>query len=72
MAMGFNTLSMSSSNILRVRKAICHVPMTDAKELLERALKMNNPLIVKSMMEYYFKTHGLGDMVKASTRIVSA
>ena len=72
MAMGFNTLSMSSSNILRVRKAICHVPMTDAKELLARALTMNNPLIVKSMMEYYFKTHGLEDMVKASSRIVSA
>ena len=72
MAMGFNTLSMSSSNILRVRKAICHVPMTDAKDLLARALTMNNPLIVKSMMEYYFKTHGLEDMVKASSRIVSA
>jgi len=72
MAMGFNTLSMSSSNILRVRKAICHIPMTDAQELLARALKMDNPLIVKSMMEYYFKTHGLEDMVKPSTRIVSA
>ncbi|OTG85613.1 phosphoenolpyruvate--protein phosphotransferase [Acinetobacter sp. ANC 4558] len=72
MAIGFNTLSMSSSNILRVRKAICHVPMSDAKALLTRALSMNNPLIVKSMMEYYFKTHGLEDMVKASTRIVSA
>ncbi len=33
MAMGFNTLSMSSSNILRVRKAICHVPMTDAQKI---------------------------------------
>ena len=72
MAMGFNTLPMSSSNILRVRKAICHIPMTDAQELLARALKMDNPLIVKSMMEYYFKTHGLEDMVKPSTRIVSA
>lgn len=72
MAMGFNTLSMSSSNILRVRKAICHVPMTDAKMLLERALTINNPLIVKSMMEYYFKTHGLGEMVKSSTRIIGA
>ncbi len=72
MAMGFNTLSMSSSNILRVRKAICHIPMTDAVELLDRALKMSNPLIVKSQMEYYFKTHGLADMVKSATRIVTA
>lgn len=71
MAMGFNTLSMSSSNILRVRKAICHIPMTDAQHLLDQALKLNNPLMVKSLMEYYFKTHGLGDMVKLATRIVS-
>jgi len=30
--------------------------MSDAKALLTRALSMNNPLIVKSMMEYYFKS----------------
>ncbi|KAF5277973.1 hypothetical protein FQR65_LT15862 [Abscondita terminalis] len=62
MAMGFNTLSMSSSNILRVRKAICHVSMSDAEKLLEEVVAMNNPLMVKSWMEYYFKHHGLADM----------
>lgn len=72
MAMGFNTLSMSSSNILRVRKAICHVPMSDAQVQLAHVLKMDNPLVVKSWMEYYFKTHGLADMVKSATRIVGA
>ena len=70
MAMGFNTLSMSSSNILRVRKAICHVPMTDAEKLLEEVVQMSNPLMVKSWMEYYFRHHGLGDMVK-SNRLIS-
>ena len=72
MAMGFNTLSMSSSNILKVRKTICHVPMTDAEELLRHVLKMDNPLIVKSRLEYYFATHGLGDLVKSSTRMIGA
>ncbi len=71
MAMGFNTLSMSSSNILRVRKAICHVPMTDAQKLLDDVIHMNNPLVIKSWLEHYFKTHGLADMVK-SNRLVSA
>ncbi|MDH0031114.1 MULTISPECIES: phosphoenolpyruvate--protein phosphotransferase [unclassified Acinetobacter] len=71
MAIGFNTLSMSSSNILRVRKAICHVPMADAKQLLDNVLQMNNPLVIKSWLEHYFKTHGLADMVK-SNRLVSA
>jgi len=72
MAMGFNTLSMSSSNILKVRKTICHVPMPDAQELLKHVLKLDNPLMVKSWMEHYFRTHGLGDMVKSTTRMVSA
>jgi phosphotransferase system, enzyme I, PtsP len=72
MAMGFNTLSMSSSNILKVRKSICHVPMSDAKALLERILKMDNPLIVKSCLERYFVQQGLGDMVKASSRLIGA
>ena len=71
MAMGFNTLSMSSSNILRVRKSICHVPMTDAIALLDEALKMNNPLMIKSWMEYYFKKHGLGDMVKTNRSLTA-
>ncbi|ENW08648.1 phosphoenolpyruvate--protein phosphotransferase [Acinetobacter beijerinckii] len=66
MAMGFNTLSMSSSNILRVRKAICHVPMADAQKLLDDVLQMNNPLLVKSWLEHYFRTHGLADMVKSN------
>ncbi|WP_151708627.1 phosphoenolpyruvate--protein phosphotransferase [Acinetobacter brisouii] len=70
MAMGFNTLSMSSSNILRVRKAICHVPMTDAQELLHHVLQLNNPLLVKSWLEHYFRTHGLADMVKTN-RLIS-
>ena len=69
MAMGFNTLSMSSSNILRVRKAICHVPMTDAQKLLEEVVALSNPLMVKSWMEYYFKHHGLGDMVKSNRMV---
>ena len=69
MAMGFNTLSMSSSNILRVRKAICHVSMSDALKLLEEVNAMNNPLMVKSWMEYYFKHHGLGDMVKSNRMV---
>ncbi len=71
MAMGFNTLSMSSSNILRVRKAICHVPMADAKQLLDNVLQMNNSLVIKSWLEHYFRTHGLADMVK-SNRLLSA
>lgn len=71
MAMGFDTLSMSSSNILRVRKAICHTSFADAQNLLEEALNLNNPLYIKSLLENYFRTHGLSDMVKTG-RVVQS
>lgn len=45
--------------------------MSDAKQLLDEVLKMNNPLIVKSWLEHYFRTHGLADMVK-SNRMLNA
>lgn len=67
MAMGFNALSMSASNILRVRKTICHVPMSDARQLLDEVLKMDNPLVVRSWLEHYMLQHNLADMVKSST-----
>ncbi|GAB3052233.1 phosphoenolpyruvate--protein phosphotransferase [Acinetobacter apis] len=71
MAMGFSTLSMSSSNILRVRKAICHIPMQDAEKLLAHVLKLNNPLLIKSWLENHFKNNGLADMVKTNRLITS-
>lgn len=71
MAMGFSTLSMSSSNILRVRKAICHIPMQDAEKLLAHVLKLNNPLLIKSWLENHFKNNGLSDMVKTNRLITS-
>ncbi|SDB98802.1 phosphoenolpyruvate--protein phosphotransferase [Acinetobacter boissieri] len=71
MAMGFNTLSMSSSNILRVRKAICHIPMQDAQALLAHVLTLDNPLMIKSWVENYFKTNGLSDMVITNRLITS-
>lgn len=70
MAMGFNTLSMSSSNILRVRKAICHISLADAQQLLQDVMTLDNPLLIKSKIEFFFREHGLHDMVKTD-RLIS-
>lgn len=67
MAMGFNALSMSSSNILKVRKTLCNVPFSDAEKLLQQVLNMDNQLVVKSWLEHYMHSHNLGDMVKGSS-----
>lgn len=70
MAMGFDSLSMSASNILKVRKAICHVPLSDAKALLDEALTLDNTFMIKSLLQHYFKAHNLADLI-GSTRAVT-
>jgi phosphotransferase system enzyme I (PtsP) len=64
MAMGFNSLSMSSSNLLKVRKTIIHTPLSEAQELLSEVLKMNNPAVIRSWVERYLQSKGLGSMVR--------
>lgn len=66
MAMGFDVLSMSSSNILRIRKTLSHVPLADAKNLLQEVLKMDSAPVIKRWLEHYLIKQGLGDMVKSS------
>lgn len=66
MAMGFNVLSMSSSNILRVRKTLTHVSYQDAKVLLAEVLQMDSAPVVKSWVEHFLVKQGLSDMVKGN------
>ncbi len=69
MGMGFDVLSMSSSNILRIRKTLNHVPLADAQRLLQEVLKMDSAPIVKSWLEHYLIRQGLSDMVKSSVPV---
>lgn len=72
MAMGFNVLSMSASNILRIRKTLNHVPLSDAKRLLSEVLQMDSAPVVKSWLEHYLVKQGLGDMVKTNMVVPTA
>jgi len=64
MAMGFNSLSMSSSNILKVRKTLINTPLAEAQALLDDVLKMNNPAVIRSWVEMYMQKKGLSSMIK--------
>lgn len=68
MAMGFDSLSMSASNLLRVRKAICTMPYEKSKSLLENVLKVDNPAVIRSLVEYELNNSGLIDLVKPSAK----
>ncbi len=64
MAMGFNSLSMSSSNILKVRKTLIQTPMSEAQDLLNEVLKMDNPAVIRSWVERYMQSKGLSSMIR--------
>ncbi len=63
-AMGFEALSMSAANLLRVRKAICHIDMNDAKQLLAEVLLIDNPAVIRSWIEHFMIARGLGSLVR--------
>ncbi|MFQ3216167.1 MAG: phosphotransferase system enzyme I (PtsP) [Paraperlucidibaca sp.] len=67
MAMGFDTLSMSASNLLKVRKAICLTPMAQAKALLERVLAFDKPEDIRAEVEEELTALGLIDLLRPST-----
>lgn len=64
MAMGFDTLSMSASNLLKVRKTLCHTPLADAQALLERVLVCDRPGTVRDAVEAELTRLGLIDLVR--------
>ncbi|CAA0115473.1 Phosphoenolpyruvate-dependent phosphotransferase system [BD1-7 clade bacterium] len=51
MAMGFNSLSMSSSNLLRVKSLLRFITMDDAKRLLRGVLKLDNAQDIQDYLQ---------------------
>lgn len=64
MAMGFDSLSMSASNLLKVRKAICNVPLMQARGLLEQVMQVDNAAVIKSLVEFELEDLGLLDLIR--------
>ena len=63
-AMGFDALSMSAANLLKVRKAMCNIAMADAKQLLAEILLIDNPSVIRSWIERFMTTRSLGSLVR--------
>ena len=67
-AMGFDTLSMSTSNLLRVRKTLCNIAMTEARSMLDTVLQIDHPEVIRSMMARFLIQQGLESMVPLTLR----
>ena len=68
MAMGFDSLSMSASNLLRVRKVLRTTPLVQAKSLLDQVMQVDNAAVIKSMVEFELEDLGLMDLVRPKNK----
>ena len=70
MAMGFDSLSMSASNLLKIRRVLRTIKLSDAQELLKEALAIDNAAVIRSMVELELNKLGLWDLVRPTQKPV--
>jgi phosphotransferase system enzyme I (PtsP) len=64
MAMGYETLSMSATSLLRVKWVLRKISMDSAKELLEQVWKMDNAAVIRSHVDLMLERAGLGSFIR--------
>ena len=67
-AMGYDTLSMSASGLLKVKWALRKVSLSRANELLVDVLSMDNAEVIHSYLDFALAKEGLGGFVRPSSR----
>jgi phosphotransferase system enzyme I (PtsP) len=64
-AMGYKKLSMNNHNLLKVKWIIRNIHQGTAKQLLAKVLTLNNPQDVRSEINDYLESVGLGGLLRA-------
>jgi len=68
LGMGFNTLSMSSASLPRIKWVIRNITAKKAKILLEEALAMDNAAAIRCHFEEALQKAGLGGLIRAGKK----
>ncbi len=64
MAMGFDVLSMNSTNLLMVKAVLRSIEMAKARRILAKVLKMDNAFLIRNYVEEQMRKAGLGQIVR--------
>ncbi|HVL01806.1 MAG TPA: phosphoenolpyruvate--protein phosphotransferase [Dongiaceae bacterium] len=64
MAMGYDTLSMSASSLLKVKWVLRKVGLSRAKEILQQVWTMDNAHVIRSHMDLMMEKAGLGSFIR--------
>jgi phosphotransferase system enzyme I (PtsP) len=65
MAMGYDVLSMNSTNLLTVKWAVRSFELSKAKRMLNKVLKMDNAHQIKTYVDDQMRLAGLGRIVRS-------
>ncbi len=64
MAMGYDTLSMSASSLLRVKWVLRKISYSRSKEMLDEIWQMDNAAVILSHLDYVLEKEGLGGFIR--------
>ena len=65
MAMGYNVLSMNSTNLLLVKHALSNFALSHAKSMLNKVLAMDNAYLIRNFVEEEMQRAGLGQLIRS-------
>ena len=68
MAMGFDMLSMSATNLLKVKWALRRITMDRAQEILDEIMTLDNAQVIRSSLELALCREGLGKVLGIKSR----
>ena len=68
-AMGYDTLSMSASSLLRVKWVLRKLPKDAMEELLEQIWRMDNGAVIRSHVDLMLENAGLGNFVRPTVNV---
>ncbi|UYM18656.1 phosphoenolpyruvate--protein phosphotransferase [Endozoicomonas euniceicola] len=68
MAMGVDMLSMSATNLLKVKWTLRRITMEKAKDILAEVLTMDNAQVIRSSLELALCSEGLGKVLGIKSR----
>lgn len=69
MAMGFDSLSMNATHLPKVKWLLSKLELTHAQDLLAHAMRIDNPLVIHSMLNLALTDMGLNKVLNPSSSV---
>jgi len=63
--MGFDTLSMNSTSLPRVKWIIRNISLANARRVLAEILEMEHPADIRLHLQKVLENEGLGNLIRA-------